>query len=105
MSSSRALEVFFGVVTLVSVVSVPVPQKSPPAVVVPARPRLDLTRLEYLHRESLAQKESVSSLSRETRELSNLLRTQPIRSDGGTVASHAPRTGIQPENEEYECSQ
>lgn len=106
MSSSRTLELFLGLVTLVSVVSVPVPRKSTPPVSL-AHPRLDLRKLEELHRESQEQRESVSQLARDTREFSNLLRSRRIVPVGGTVTvrRHPPIGAPQPENEEYECSQ
>lgn len=100
MSSHRALEVIFGVVTLVSVVSVPVPRRTSP--VPPPAVRVDVQRIEELRRVSQAQRADVARLTRDTQALANLLQ----RWDGGTVASHAPRTvPPQLENEEHECSQ
>lgn len=95
MSSHRALEVIFGVVTLVSVVSVPVPRRAP--VVPPPKVRVDVHRIEELHRVSQAQRADVARLTRDTQALADLLR----RRDGGTV--RAPDTRV-PETE-YECSQ
>lgn len=95
MSSHRALEVIFGVVTLVSVVSVPVPRRSP--VVPPPKVRVDVHRIEELHRVSQVQRADVARLTRDTQALADLLQ----RRDGGTVRRPDTRA---PENE-YECSQ
>jgi hypothetical protein len=104
MIPHRALEVILGVVTLVSVVSVPVPRKGNAIPPVPVnRPRLNVQQLEELHRTSQAQREDVARLARDTRILSETLRSHIATShgDGGTV--RAPDTRV-PENE-YECSQ
>jgi hypothetical protein len=96
MMSHRALEVFLGVVTLVSVVSVPVPRRvTAPAVKPPAH--IDLRRVEELHRVSQAQRSDVARLARDTQALADMLRVR----DGGTVTANPPP----PENEEHECSQ
>lgn len=96
MSSHRALEVIFGVVTLVSVVSVPVPRRSP--VVPPPKAHVDVQRIEELHRVSQTQRADVARLTRDTQALADLLRQR----DGGTVRRPDTRA---PENEEHECSQ
>jgi len=100
MSSHRALEVIFGVVTLVSVVSVPVPRRGdPPKLKPPAR--IDARRVEDLQRVSQTQSGEIARLVRDTRALANLVRTR----DGGTVDGDAARALPSPENEEHECSQ
>lgn len=96
MSSHRVLEVILGVVTLVSVVSVPVPRRSP--VMAPSKVHVDVQRIEELHRVSQAQRADLARITRDTQALADLLRQR----DGGTVLRPDTRA---PENEEHECSQ
>jgi hypothetical protein len=104
MSSHRALEVLFGVATLVSVVSVPIPRRAQPDPILTARARIDTARVEELKRVSDVQRADVARLARETRELSLMLRTPYSARDGGTVRVPDARV-LEPENEEHECSQ
>ncbi len=107
MSSHRALEIVLGIVTLVSVVSVPVPHRNTPA---PnreiVRPRLDVQKLEELHRSSEQQRDEVARLARDTRILSEALREHlnTPHGDGGTVRVPDARV-LESESQEDECSQ
>lgn len=97
--SSRALEIFFGVVTLVSVISVPVPRRTPPEQFKP-RVQIDVRRVEELHRTSQSQREDVNRLMRDTRDLYQLVQAH----DGGTVMATPHLNTPQPESETHECS-
>ncbi len=104
MSSHRALEVLFGVATLVSVVSVPLPRRAQPDPIHTVRARIDTARVEELRRVSDVQRADVARLARETRELSVMLQSRYPARDGGTVRVPDARV-LEPENEEYGCSQ
>lgn len=105
MISHRTLEVLFGVVTLVSVVSVPIPRRNQPQPSVAARARIDTARVEELHRVSDVQRADVARLARETRELSLMLQSRYPARDGGTVRTAPDVRGSETENEEHGCSQ
>ncbi len=101
MSSHRVMEVLFGIVTLVSVVSVPVPRRVQKETVLANRPRIDTARVEELQRVSDVQRDDIARLTRETRELSRMMLSR--RLDGGTVGTPGTRVP-QPEIEEHECN-
>lgn len=99
--SSHRMQVLFGIVTLVSVISVPIPRRTQPDPVLAARPRIDATRMEELSRVSDVQRADVARLTRETRELSLMLQSRYSVGDGGMVRTPETRA-IRPENEVYE---
>lgn len=107
MNPHRPLEIALGVITLLSVVSVPLPQRK--AHQVPPAHRVDLDRLGALHREAQSQRDDVVTLTRETRQLSQMVRALAApRSthDGGTVRrNNAPPQGHDTEIEDVICSQ
>lgn len=107
MNPHRPLEIALGVVTLLSVVSVPLPQRKPYSM--PAAHRFDIDRLGALHREAQSQRDEVLTLTRETRQLSQMVRALSApRSthDGGTVRrNNAPPQGHDTEIEDVVCSQ
>lgn len=114
----RPVELVLGVLTLVSVISIPIRPKSvshPP--VIASAPHVDLDRLERVQQEALSQEQEVARLARDTRALAELVssrngfrpsRESPLRSrllDAGTVETSPPK-GAETENEyEYGCSQ
>lgn len=74
MSNQRSLEIVFGVIALLAVVSVPIPVRVlPHAPVAPAVSHLDLQRIEDLHRVTVRQREDLTDLTRETRSLAGIL--------------------------------
>ena len=99
----RALEISFGIVTLLSVISVPIPRTavilSPP----PSRmARLDEGRIEALRRESRNQQEEVDRLLSDAQSLSaQLTPVEPaLASNTRTSSRHANRAPAAPATEE-----
>ena len=71
----RPVELIVGVVVLLSVASVPVPRKTNLTPLPPLSAGAT-ARVENLHRQAREQAEDVTSLAKETRQLSELLRVQ-----------------------------
>lgn len=90
----RPVELIVGVVVLLSVASVPVPRKANLTPLPPLRAGAT-ARVENLRRQAMEQADDVTSLTKETRELSELLRVReqvemahPSR--GGHRPAHHP---------------
>ena len=94
----RPMELFVGVVVLLSVASVPVPKSVP---LPPQRPINTTARVEDLQKQAQAQSVEVSNLIQEIRRLSEILKAQQqdetsVRelSRHGRVAPHAPTQNL-----------
>jgi hypothetical protein len=113
----RPLEIIAGIVTLLSVISVPVRSSvqtppRPPSVI----PPVNLDQLDRVRQDALSQQLEVAKLTRDTRALAELFaRTRPQTlppprvvhnaSDAGTVRTAPDVRGSETENEEHGCSQ
>lgn len=115
----RPLEITAGILTLLSVISVPVRQSNPPPPRTPSViPPVNLDQLDRVSRDALSQQQELAKLTRDTRSLADLVArtTTPIRTqtlpppatrsrDAGTVRATPDVRESETESEEYGCSE